>query len=475
MKTKTILTILLICMINSQVYAVHRTLTTYPAPQGAELNDEFSVNVRQGNGQWQLSPSYLVKVDKLTGTNHIVTSSSVSSFDFNGVVEVKVAYNKGEIKTARIRPLSYGITPRIEGNSLFFTLKKSCNISVEVNGDIYHNIQIFANPIETAIFKKSTKDVIYFGAGIHSCKGEGWKIPSGKTVYVAGGAVLKNRLIIDSVNNVKVLGRGIIDYSVKEGIQIRHSRNISVDGLLMTQIPIGNSTHVKISNVKVISYYGWGDGMNVFACNDVNYDHVFCRTSDDCTTVYATRKGFVGGASNIRMRDAVLWADVAHPIFIGLHGNPEHPDTIQNLRYTDIDILEQNEPQIDYQGCMAIGAGDNNVVRDIIFDSIRVENIRNGQLINIRTTFNKKYCGAPGRHISNISFNNISYNGEKPNISIISAFDAQHPIDSIHFRNFNINGNIISDDMNNKPKFYKTSDMCNMYIGENVNNVTFDK
>jgi hypothetical protein len=277
------------------------------------------------------------------------------------------------------------------------------------------------------------------------------------------------------VKNVKVLGRGIIDYTVKEGIRIRHAENVSVEGLLMTQIPIGNSSSVSISNVKVISYYGWGDGMNVFACHDVSYDHVFCRTSDDCTTVYATRKGFTGGARNITMRDAVLWADVAHPIFIGLHGNPEHPDTIQHLRYTDIDILEQDEPQVDYQGCMAIGAGDNNVVRDVVFDSIRVENIRNGQLINIRTTFNKKYCGAPGRLIGDIHFNNVSYQGEKPNLSIITAFDAQHPVDGIHFKKLTINGKVISDDMPDKPKWYKTSDMSNMYIGENVNDVTFAK
>lgn len=462
-------------VMSGSIYAAHKTLVTYPAPQGAELNNEFSVSVRQGGGQWLSSPSYLVKVDKLTGTDHTVTPSSVSSFDFCGEVEVKVVYNKGDIQTARIRPLSYGITPRIEGNTLTFTMDRPRNISVEVNGDIYHNIQIFANPIEAVTYRKASKNVIFFGPGIHTCQGDGWRIPSNKTVYVAGGAVLKKRLIIDSVKNVKVLGRGIIDYTVKEGIRIRHAENVSVEGLLMTQIPIGNSSSVSISNVKVISYYGWGDGMNVFACHDVSYSHVFCRTSDDCTTVYATRKGFTGGARNITMRDAVLWADVAHPIFIGLHGNPEQPDTIQHLRYTDIDILEQDEPQVDYQGCMAIGAGDNNVVRDVVFDSIRVENIRNGQLINIRTTFNKKYCGAPGRFIGDIHFNNVSYQGEKPNLSIITAFDAQHPVDGIHFKNLTINGKVISDDMPDKPKWYKTSDMSNMYVGENVNDVTFEK
>lgn len=52
-------------------------------------------------------------------------------------------------------------------------------------------------------------------------------------------------------------------------------------------------------------------------------ERAFCRNSDDCTTVYATRKGFTGGADDITMQNFTLWADVAHPIFIGFHGNPE--------------------------------------------------------------------------------------------------------------------------------------------------------
>jgi hypothetical protein len=65
-----------------------------------------------------------------------------------------------------------------------------------------------------------------------------------------------------------------------------------------------------IRNVKSISYYSWGDGMNVFASNNVLFDGVFCRNSDDCTTVYGTRLGFVGGCKNITMRNSTLWADV---------------------------------------------------------------------------------------------------------------------------------------------------------------------
>ena len=49
---------------------------------------------------------------------------------------------------------------------------------------------------------------------------------------------------------------------------------------------------------------------------------MFCRNSDDCTTAYATRKGFSGSTRNVRMRNSTLWADVAHPIFIGMPAGP---------------------------------------------------------------------------------------------------------------------------------------------------------
>ena len=105
-------------------------------------------------------------------------------------------------------------------------------------------------------------------------------------------------------------------------------------------------------------------------------------TSDDCMTVYATRKGFVGSARDIVMENCVLWADVAHPIMIGIHGNVENPDIIENIVYRNIDILDHKEKQIDYQGCMAINAGDDNLVRNVLFEDIRVEDFRQGQLVN---------------------------------------------------------------------------------------------
>ncbi len=462
-------------------------IVTYPAGKDVVTINDFNVSVRQNGGDWLPLDVYPVKVDEVKDAKHHVETASMAYFDFEGMpVEVRVISRK-PVDTARIRPLSYGTIPRIKGDTLLFSLAQPRNLSVEVNGDIFHNLHLFANPVDknrpsAKVLKnlKKHKDLIYFGPGVHRLPGDTLRIPSHMTVYVDGGARVYGQFIADGVEDVRFYGRGEIHPEGRgEGIYIKRSRNVEADGVIVTQIPVGGSDSVRINNVKSISYYGWGDGMNVFASDNVNYNNVFCRNSDDCSTVYATRKGFRGGCRNITLENSTLWADVAHPVMIGLHGSakeigPDAPsDTISNIIYRNIDILDHQEKQVDYQGCFAINCGDNNVVRDIIFDNIRVEDFRQGQLVNIRIFFNKKYCAAPGRSVENVLFKDITYNGNNSELSIIAGYNEDRKVANITFENLIINGNRILDDMPGKPKWYKTGDMARIFIGEHVDNVIF--
>lgn len=450
-------------------------LIAYPAPESVLQNTDFTVKVRAPGGEWQDLPEYLIKVDEVRGTKHTDENSSMSYFDFSGEAEVAVSSNKVSVQSARVRPLSYGIIPDINGNTLTFKLSKPCNLSIEVNGDIFHNLQLFANPIDEFVPDLKDPNLIYLGPGIHQPENGKINVPSGKTVYLAGGAVLMGQVLFENVHDAKLLGRGVIDHSVKMGVMIANSRNIAVEGIFCTQCATGGSDSVTIRNVKSVSYYGWGDGMNVFASNNVLFDGVFCRNSDDCTTVYATRKGFVGGSKNIVMQNSTLWADVAHPILIGTHGNTPQPDVIENIRYCNIDILDHREVQIDYQGCLSINAGDNNLVRDVVFENIRIEDFRQGQLVNLRVFYNSKYCTSPGRGIENVLFKNVTYNGKNAELSIIAGYNDERKVKNVVFENLVINGQLITDDMPGKPAWFKTSDMARIFVGEHVEGIAFRK
>ena len=480
--------VLFLLLLSVTVPSLRAELVTYPAGQGVETSDDFTVEVSQsGDGKWSPVVVYPVKVDEVRGAKHNVETASMAYFDFSGDVDVRIISRREPVREARVRPLSYDITPAVSGDTLTFSLSSSRHLSVEVNGDIFHNLHLFANPIDRnrpsdKVLRnlKKHKDLIYFAPGLHEIPGGYMNIPSNTTVYVDGGARVVGQLVTDSVSNVRFFGRGEIHPKGRgEGIYIKRSKNIEAEGVIVTQIPVGESDSVRIANVKSISSYGWGDGMNVFASNNVSYDGVFCRNSDDCSTVYATRKGFKGGCRNITMENSTLWADVAHPIMIGLHGSakeigPDAPaDTICDITYRNIDILDHAEKQIDYQGCFGISCGDNNVVRDITFDNIRVEDFRQGQLFNIRIFFNKKYCAAPGTCVDNVLFKDITYNGTGEEMSIIAGYNEDRKVSNITFDNLVINGVRISDDMPGKPKWYKTGDMARIFIGEHVNNVTF--
>jgi hypothetical protein len=472
--------LLLLLFLSGTAYAGNEGhLDVYPAPDGAAMNEDFKVEVRLPGGQWQTVETYLVQVDEVRGTTHHFEDASMAYFDFEGQVEVRVTHVLADIASARVRPISYGIETKVAGKSMTFTLDRPCNLSIEVDGDIFHNLHLFANPVDPNRPENlSDPNLIYFGPGIHRIEGRRneLRIESGKTVYVAGGAVVLGTLHVARAKSVKILGRGIVRPERNApGVQISNSSDVYVDGIITTQLPTGGSDGVTIRNVKSISHYGWGDGMNVFASSNVLFDGVFCRNSDDCTTVYATRKGYSGSSRNIVMQNSTLWADVAHPIFIGIHGNAEEPDTIENCIYRNIDILDHKEKQLNYQGCLAINGGDNNVIRNITFENIRIEDFREGQLVNIRIFFNEKYCKAPGQCIENVLFKDVSYDGENANISVISGYDANRKVRNVRFENLRINGRVISDDMPGKPAWYATGDMAHIYIGEHVENVTFSR
>lgn len=496
---------LFVLMIITANLVVKAELIPYKAPIGSPLNRDFDVKVREKGKQWHTLPTYLAQVANVFNAVATAENTSFSYFDFSGEVEVSVTYKKGTIKQAKVRPLSFGINHKVARNTITFFLTKPSNLSVEVNGDIFHNLQLFANPIETFRPSLSDPNVIYYGPGIHDAGTV--IVPSNKTVYISGGAVVKGRFIVTKAENVRIMGRGILTQmpidtnlagikinpvpvnipastspvrrSRNDILTVEFSKNVEVNGIVVMphkySILIGESTAVRLKNFKSFSWEGNSDGIDVFCSSDVHIDGIFMRNADDCIAIYAHRWDYFGDTKDITIKNAVLWADVAHPILIGTHGDTANPDTISNIQFDNIDILDQFENQIDYQGCLSLNAGDSNFIRDISFKDVHIEDIRKGQLINMRVMYNKKYNTSAGSGIENIHFKNIVYNGQNANMSVISGYDETRGIKNVTFENLTINGKIIADDMPHKPKFYKTGDMSNFFIGEHVQGLKFIK
>lgn len=111
----------------------------------------------------------------------------------------------------------------------------------------------------------------------------------------------------------------------------------------------------------------------------------FLRTSDDCVAICGSRWDNYGGASDIIVRNMVLWADVAHPMMIGTHGDYRHQgDILEDILFENIDVLEHHEFQPGCLGVMAINPGDKNLVRKVTYRNIRIEPFEHGKVLDFR-------------------------------------------------------------------------------------------
>ncbi|NMO94972.1 glycosyl hydrolase family 28 protein [Paenibacillus lemnae] len=453
-------------------------LKIYDAPSGAVKSDDFAVYARMSGGDWQELFVYEVKVDM-----HQVTRSSMAYFDMEGEIEVRVVSRKQPIQEAVIRPLSYELAFTHDEHRVEFTLSEPRKCSIEINGDRFSNLHLFANPCEQdapqandsgtvyvkpgihrtdellALLERpdggTDRRTLYFAPGMHHIEETILRILSRTTVYIAGGAIVAGSMVCDQVQDVIIRGRGILylsefpRFSAFRGIRIMFSRNITVEGIITLDPPhysiyLGKSRDVRISNFKSFSTRGWSDGIDMMACTDIDIDDVFLRTSDDCIAVYGSRWGYRGDSGRIRVRNAVLWADVAHPLMMGTHGDDEGAgDHIYDVQFENIDILEHHEPQVNYMGAMAINAGDHNTIRDIVYRNIRVEDFELGRLIDVRVMWNHDYNPAPGRRIYNISFEDIRYQGTRHKPSRIMGYDEEKTVSNVRFKGLYINHQLV--------------------------------
>lgn len=429
-------------------HAAEPALAVYDNPaklQYSHHNDDFTVRVRQPGGPWRDLYEYNVKVDLDRAQD-----ASMVRFDFEGEVEVAIQKNNGRVSDVQVRPASAGVKVRRgEGGVAYLTLSRPANVSVEFDGDRLHNLHLLAG--RPAAPPPPGPNVVVYGPGVHAPPQGAATFPvrSGQTIYVAGGAVLQGDFMLDGVEDVRIFGRGMIDAQPGQ-FTVHRSRNVSVEGLTFINsrhgtIACSQSKSVRFLDIKAFSAGQWSDGVNVFACDDVQVDRAFIRTSDDSVAVYATRKDAVGDTRRVRVTNSTFWPDVAHAMFVGLHGDSKTPNVIEDVTFSNIDVLELDEDEPEYEGVMAISAGDSNLVRNVTWSDIRVDHIQEGKLFNIRVVFNAKYGASPGAGVENVVLRNVRFTGEgSPSPSWIAGYDAQRGVRGVLLDNVWISGRKLS-------------------------------
>ncbi len=420
------------------------SLRVSPAPAGEPLSTNFTVTVGSDT-----VPVYLAKVAtadpvkrrriNIRDDTSFADFTSFASFNLSGRVQVSV--NCPElIETAKILPATSGITPVVSGNHLIFTVSRPCQLELEVNGDWVHSLQLFVNPVETGAPRLDDPNVIYFGPGLHQV--DDMVVTSGKTVYVADGAVIYGGVNPDVERRDKVsamteLGRGIIDGSLCPGhtrnIISVYGTNVSVEGVVLRDsstwnMPIRCSDHVTVNNIKVFGYRGNSDGIDICNSRHVTVTGCFLRTMDDLVVVKTPIQGG-GESSDITVKGCVLWNELAHALSLGA----ELRDNVKNVCFSDCDIIHDK----GREWLLRVYHTDSAEIQDITFDQIRAEDSR--RLISLWIGTAKWSRDAERGHIENVTFRNLQAVGPNPSVDL-KGFDAGHKIRDVQFQNVIING-----------------------------------
>ncbi|PSN61191.1 pectin lyase-like protein [Corynespora cassiicola Philippines] len=470
---------------------VPKGIRVHAVPEGVAASSDFVVQARiPGCDNWSSLPTYSVNASEqnFTRNQFNVHPLTVSSLDYDqGPLEVRAQYKAGAVHSASIRPISLEIPTTIEGDVISFKLDRHVDLMLEINDDKWQALHLLTNEIDHEAPTEDSENVWYFGPGLNNgsayakVDGGNLTVPSHTTLYLDSGAFLNARVYFNNVTNSSIRGHGFLYNSPNGGaILIERSTNILVEGVTSFNasgftLTTGEAKNVHINRYRAFTSAGNGDGLDFFCSQDILAENCFLRNSDDTLAIYGHRWDYYGETRNITFRDSVVLPDFAHPVNIGTHGNPESPETLSGIHISNIDVLDHNEGQMWYQGCIAINAGDANRVEEVLVEDVRVEKITRGQLVNLRVMQNGMWTTAPGSCIRNVTFRNLELDMERSGIvnpSQILGYNATRNIQNVTFENLKVGGQFVHEGMA-KPRWFMVSDFVPLFANEHALNVTF--
>ncbi len=429
--------LLAICFIAATMTVRAADLIIYPAPKNAQAAPEFELEV---NGQ------------KVYVYN--TKSAALAYFSFSGKVNIKVTF-LSPVYNFDIRPKSRNIIGEVSRNEIKFSLDNPANLSVEINKNIKRPLFIFANPLEEKIPDKTSSNVRFFEGGKIHTPGI-VTLKSNETVYIAGGAIVRGSFKTDKGENIKIMGRGIIDNSMYQSqearpIEVSESKNVLLEGFIITDAKhwccgAYASSNITYRNLKIVSDNDVDDGIDIVGSQNVLVDNCFIKTKDDCIAIKSGVKYFTKfesgfNVNNIVIQNSVMWNGIwGNGLEIGFE---TRADTIQNITFKNCDLIHVEGPE----GTFTIHNGDRALVKNVLYENIRVEDSK-GWLIDFKILKSRYSKDTTRGRIEDIRFKNIYVEGEHFPSSQLLGFSDSYNIQNVTIENFYIHGKKINSTYN---------------------------
>jgi hypothetical protein len=453
------------CLLLGTVCGWTGSVQVCPAPGDEELSKTFTAEV-----EGKTVPVYVAKVapadpkqrwkamdDKARSADYF-EKASFCYFDMEGPVRVTVTCPE-PIRSAKVLPSSFKITPQTADHTLSFTLETPKPITIEVNDKWVSALHLFANPPEKNEPKPGDPNVLYFGPGIHEVKH--LVVTNNQIVYVAGGAVVRGVIgpeepfqissysglrtysptFVLRGTNIQFRGRGIVDGSrctthARNLIEVQ-GNDIVLEGVILRDsstwnIPIRQSEQVTVQNLKLLGYRANSDGIDICNSHQVTVEDCFIRTLDDLIVV-KTDKG-QGEAGRIVARNCVLWNEVAHALSIGA----ELRENVDDVLFTNCDVIHDK----GREWALRVYHCDSARISNIRFEDLRIE--ESPRLISLWIDKASWTRDTERGHIDGVVFRNVRATANPLHIEL-KGFDETHAVENVLFQNVVVNGAPLSE------------------------------
>ncbi len=412
-------------------------------PEGLEQSSDYRVTVSVPGTEAELYCAHAT-VRRLFKDNSMahekMTFCSVD-WDFSSPLTVTVTPAR-EWSDVCIRPLHAKIPYAVRGGSVVITLDKPQKFSLELDGDLYRNLFVYACLPAAA---PEGEKVRVFGPGVHDVGR--LRIGEGETVYIDGDAVIFGYIEAEG-DHIRVCGHGVLT-AAKENHDTEKPRvrlfsgtgcaDLHLGGIVMLDSPawtlcLKYCRNVEITDLKQICFNNNSDGFDLCSCENVHIDDCFVRNWDDNISVKACGKD----NRYILMENCILWADCAHNMLIGPESERKAENHFCHIAFRNIDVLEHKELCDFYMGVMAIFCADNASFYDIEWDGIRIERMTYGRIFdcNYVSVFAETY----GKSVRDIRMKNIDCRVPTVFRSRIRGLDDSHIMADFLLENIRING-----------------------------------
>lgn len=274
------------------------------------------------------------------------------------------------------RPLSKGVLPTHEGNTVTFTLTEHGGYVLEPYED-HHTLHIFYNPPlscegqETATYS--------FGPGIHFV--HHLELKSGESVYVDPEAYVYTNILAHDAEHIRIFGGGVLDDSTEErvnahcysgqsigNLRFYRCRDVRLEGVTLVNaanwvVSFFECNGVVVDGIHIVGQWRYNtDGMDICNTSNITVKNAFIRSFDDTISIKGLKNFPL--IENITVENCVLWCDWGKTLETGIETMAKE---LRRFTFKNCDCIH------NCWGGMTVSNGNWAYVHDLLYEDVRVE------------------------------------------------------------------------------------------------------